>query len=717
MRVFSVVFFLLGIHGVVSFDIRREKPVTRTNDLTTKVSSNRRALSTQPVFESVVYDESATGLAVHTFTKDAYPGGNNNFYAVDWNGNQVLKFDDKFNFIRSWGTEGTDNGQFIKPSAIAVDKDHNVYVSEWSGRRVQKFNRDGMHLLTFNPPPNKSPFPSSPWNFGYIWMIKVGCNGNIEFSDQIGGINSRMLTYTKDGTLLSEQIYPRDRVTDWKRDSDGNINVIARQNGGNKIMRKFDINFDRTDNSFNLSGSGEDNSMAVDCHGNIYIAEGFNDKVSIYTEGGVAHNIPSFGSTGTGDGQFNYVTGILIDGPYAYVSDMRNFNVQKFNLHNGCVEGSGPFDLACPILSTTSDPTASPTSNPTTSPTSNPTTSPTSNPTSSPTSNPTSSPTSSSYPTDQGIIDINNYNIDNVTCVGKITKDTFLPSVTCSASKLVDTKAIMEMKQGNCTGTRLGTTENTHNDTITVMSGSVDNYINDANQAFVFCLVVQTFIGTDLITEGKTEGTVILTRDLSGEFSLELSMEAYTTEVTSLESVAGNSVSSIAYQCKNDYSEILNPTVKPQGSTLSVCIVTDQGSSVSLTDVSMEISPSTYGSFTATSIITSDEVNNAVLTQFDSLEDGSKVQVKTILVSKYFADPSNSIVVSGTANYNYSSERERSLRILQSIEDEDISPFVLKIELKANEAGIFRLSSSAAYNLFLVYNMSVLLTCLVTFFI
>eukprot|EP00592_Proboscia_alata_P000939 CAMPEP_0194374094 /NCGR_PEP_ID=MMETSP0174-20130528/22464_1 /TAXON_ID=216777 /ORGANISM="Proboscia alata, Strain PI-D3" /LENGTH=589 /DNA_ID=CAMNT_0039153443 /DNA_START=25 /DNA_END=1794 /DNA_ORIENTATION=- len=372
-----------------------------------------------------------------------------------------------------------------------------------------------------------------------------------------------------------------------------------------------------------------------------------------------------------------------------------------------------------PTESPTSNPTANPTGNPTSEPTASPTSDPTASPTGNPTSNPTASPTSSSYPTDQGITNINHHSIDNVKCVGKITNDTFVPSVTCSASKFSETKAVMEMKQGNCTGIELVRIENTANDTISVNSGSVDKYINGTNQAFVFCLVVQTFIGndTEVITEGKTEGTVILNRDLSGDFSLEVSMEAYTTEITSLDEVEGNSVVLRAYQCKNDYSEILNPTEKPQGSTLSVCIVTDQGTSVSLIGVSMKISPSTPNAFTITSIITSDSAENDVLTKFNSHSDKSKVQVKTILVSKYFADTSNTIVVSGTANYNYSSERERRLRVLQSIDDEDISPFDLKIDLKANEAGIFQLSSSTAYNLFHVYGMSALMTCVVTFFI
>ena len=104
---------------------------------------------------------------------------------------------------------------------------------------------------------------------------------------------------------------------------------------------------------------------------------------------------------------------------------------------------------------------------------------------------------------------------------------------------------------------------------------------------------------------------MILTRDHSGEFRLELSMEAYTTDVTSLDTVTGNDITLTAYQCKNDYSKILNPTEKPQGSTLTVCIVTDQASSVSLIGVSMNISPSITNSFAVTPIITSDSKNKS----------------------------------------------------------------------------------------------------------
>jgi hypothetical protein len=49
------------------------------------------------------------------------------------NFHSVKKFDSNGNFIRSWGTKGTRDGQFLHPHGIAVDSLGNVYVSDEEG--------------------------------------------------------------------------------------------------------------------------------------------------------------------------------------------------------------------------------------------------------------------------------------------------------------------------------------------------------------------------------------------------------------------------------------------------------------------------------------------------------------------------------------------------------------------------------------------------------
>ena len=48
-------------------------------------------------------------------------------------------FSQEGTFIREFGTRGTGNGQFLKPTHVAADSKGNVYVTDWERRDVQKF--------------------------------------------------------------------------------------------------------------------------------------------------------------------------------------------------------------------------------------------------------------------------------------------------------------------------------------------------------------------------------------------------------------------------------------------------------------------------------------------------------------------------------------------------------------------------------------------------
>lgn len=47
-----------------------------------------------------------------------------------------------------WGTPGDGPGQFKEPQDVATDMQGNVYVSEFSGHRIQKFDGNGVPLLS-----------------------------------------------------------------------------------------------------------------------------------------------------------------------------------------------------------------------------------------------------------------------------------------------------------------------------------------------------------------------------------------------------------------------------------------------------------------------------------------------------------------------------------------------------------------------------------------
>src|SRR5215470_1492330 len=70
-----------------------------------------------------------------------------NIYISDGYGNsRVAKLDKHGNWIKSWGSRGRENGQFVLPHNIGVDRNDNVYVADRNNRRIQVFDSDGNWL-------------------------------------------------------------------------------------------------------------------------------------------------------------------------------------------------------------------------------------------------------------------------------------------------------------------------------------------------------------------------------------------------------------------------------------------------------------------------------------------------------------------------------------------------------------------------------------------
>ena len=133
-----------------------------------------------------------------------------NIYVSDgYVNSRVAKFDKHGNWIKSFGTYGTEPGQLRLPHNMQVDRNGNVYVADRSNRRIQVFDSDGnvLRIMYLNAPWDKTRHPvlgnvnpnvpdeTQPWAL----CISDGPTQYLFASDQEPG---RVYKMTLDGKIL-----------------------------------------------------------------------------------------------------------------------------------------------------------------------------------------------------------------------------------------------------------------------------------------------------------------------------------------------------------------------------------------------------------------------------------------------------------------------------------------------------------------------------------
>ena len=109
-----------------------------------------------------------------------------NIYVADGYGNsRVAKFDKNGKFIKSWGSRGTENGQFNIVHGIAVDAQGNVYVADAGNKRIQVFDGDGnfkSQILNIGTP---AAICITPGSHQYIYSSSSNPPENIDVDGEI----------------------------------------------------------------------------------------------------------------------------------------------------------------------------------------------------------------------------------------------------------------------------------------------------------------------------------------------------------------------------------------------------------------------------------------------------------------------------------------------------------------------------------------------------
>ncbi len=156
-------------------------------------------------------------------------------YVSDGYGNAcVHKYSPDGKLLFSWGSPGTEEGQFNLPHNIACDEDGWVYVADRENHRVQVFNGKGKYETQWNNLHRPSAIYIPPGRCPYCYIGECG---------PVLGVNRK-----------APNLGPR-------------LSIVSKDDG--KVVARFgDRSFDNWPGLF-VSPHG----IAVDSHGDIYVGE------------------------------------------------------------------------------------------------------------------------------------------------------------------------------------------------------------------------------------------------------------------------------------------------------------------------------------------------------------------------------------------------------------------------------------------------------------
>jgi DNA-binding beta-propeller fold protein YncE len=228
--------------------------------------------------------------------------------------------------------QGGDGKRLQSPTAVAVDVEDNMYVSDAGSGMVLVYDSQGKFLRALGDREGEG-FLVEPDGIAID-----SSTGNIYVSD-----SPRHLIYVfdREGQARSRFAVGNKPAGFGRRGTDGSTDIVIRQNqlilvdGNSCMLEFFDLEghpqqqFEIFDNSCGLEPKKV--SLDVDAAGDIYVSDSALNTVHVYDHNG--DFLYAFGSQGTARGEFLSPSGVRIDAKgRIYVADSNNHRIQVFEI-------------------------------------------------------------------------------------------------------------------------------------------------------------------------------------------------------------------------------------------------------------------------------------------------------------------------------------------------------------------------------------------------
>jgi len=247
-----------------------------------------------------------------------------------------------YGYVTQWGSHGSEEGQFISPSDIAVDTSGNVYVLDTGNFRIQKFDSEGQYLKQWGsqgPEDGQFTIPSG---------IAVDASDNVFVLINSNSLNYRIKKFDSEGNFVTKWDFDGSACGhpySMTVDNTGNFYVVD----GATSMCKFDSDGHGV---WTVGGNKVPIDVTVDSSDNVYVLALYAEVVK-YDSTGIRRYTWG-GSGGMGDGELSVPCGITVDSSGdVYVADTLHHRIQKFDSNGEYItkwgfEGTGNGQFSSP---------------------------------------------------------------------------------------------------------------------------------------------------------------------------------------------------------------------------------------------------------------------------------------------------------------------------------------------------------------------------------
>ena len=322
--------------GKGEYEISYQPTVGGASELIVRVGGEEVAGSPFPVTVKTPIDKLGTVIKTINDLKTPYGVALNQageMIVAEHDAGIVSIFSPTGDKLRTLDTRGTAVGEMKNPRGVVVDSDDNILVVDHGNHRLLKFSREGDLIAAVGSDglgPGQFHYPigvcvNSVNGKVYVTDVGANCvhifNSDLTFSSKLGSYGNGNGQFNSPYGVASDRsgcVY----VVDFYNHR---VQVFTPDGGYLRQFRKRG----RGNGEFHLAGYGPV-SICVDSDDLVYVGERGNNRVSVFTCEGVF--LKSFGSKGSGPGQFINPNGIAVDQcGVVYVSDGGNNRVQIFS--------------------------------------------------------------------------------------------------------------------------------------------------------------------------------------------------------------------------------------------------------------------------------------------------------------------------------------------------------------------------------------------------